>query len=843
MSQYKVELVYTDPEADYAFLSYDSSSVLDFEPTSLILKPDVAEVGMLVAAVGSAKGEEYTVNQGVISRLDKGPTNDDSNIYYIQISGSLGPGASGSPIVTPAGDVVALLCQGWDDATVTYGITLHSAERVLGYLQNGANVARGTMLTTWIPKTFYECRQLHLSSAWEVALHQHTSKDLLVADEVIRGGPADGRILTGDILLKLDGNMITSLVDLVRTLDNQIDDTVDLLLHRAGKEFHTQVRIANFADLKASCIVTVSGAVFHDVTYRQSWKHSIPLEGVVLSQAGNAFRHCGIPSNVLIDSINNERLSGTQDLITCILRVPNKRFVEVAYRSLKDLHRREIAFVRLDLYWYPEAKTYRWDERCWSSERLSMRAEREPSRTLFTKLLLHYDISDPIAREALKSLVKVHSYMPFDVDGYTHVDRKGLGVVLDARKGLVLVSRSVVPHRFCNIHIRIADSVEAEARLVQLDLVQGIAVVQYDTTLVQTTISAAEISISQLQPGAEVVFVGWNCDGTMISTTARVTDNSPFHLDRGKEPQYRPSFQSAVTVDSTMAIHCDSGILLDKQCKLRALWVSWKTGDQEARYAIPSSRFNMTIEAARAGSLLPRRALCLDTEAKTLADCRQMGLSDEWVDRVSDVHEGGGNLFKVRGVSKMGRETSSLREGDIVLTMNDQLVTRPGDFDMMYQHESLEACVWRHGKALSVTVLSEDPNRLETNQIIKVFGATIQAPHHGLREGENGPPSNVYIISVTKGSYADHAALEAKVFITGINGVLIDSIDDFLRVLKSADYSNGILLTIVSWNKLKTKLQYVMTDGYQVSSFPKFTAFIHNLTGFGCRVSRSPRSS
>ena len=55
-----------------------------------------------------------------------------------------------------------------------------------------------------------------------------------------------------------------------------------------------------------------------------------------------------------------------------------------------------------------------------------------------------------------------------------------MGVVIDAEKGLVVISRAIVPYDLCDIYITIADSIIVEGKVVFMHPLQNYAIVRYD---------------------------------------------------------------------------------------------------------------------------------------------------------------------------------------------------------------------------------------------------------------------------------------------------------------------------------------------------------------------------
>jgi hypothetical protein len=90
------------------------------------------------------------------------------------------------------------------------------------------------------------------------------------------------------------------------------------------------------------------------------------------------------------------------------------------------------------------------------------------------------------------SFVGVSCEIPVHLNGYPHDRKSGFGLVIDTEKGLVVVSRAVVPHHLCDIIITIATSILVEGKPVFLHPIANFAVMQYNPSLVNAPVAVCE---------------------------------------------------------------------------------------------------------------------------------------------------------------------------------------------------------------------------------------------------------------------------------------------------------------------------------------------------------------
>jgi S1-C subfamily serine protease len=290
---------------------------------ALELRPDLARVGAEIRVVGNDAGEKLSILSGVISRLDRnapeyGEGYSDFNTNYIQAAAAASGGSSGSPVVNLDGYAVALQAGGRSDGAATdYFLPLDRPLRALECIRRDKPVSRGTIQTQWIIKPFDECRRLGLTPEWEAAVRKDFPKEtgMLVAEVVLPEGPADHKIEEGDVLLKVNQELLTQFIRLDDILDSSVGGKVTILVLRGGEDVEVEVDVGDLHAITPDRFVTVAGGSFHALSYQQARLYAIPVKGVYVCEAAGSFRFECTESGWLIESIDQKK---TPDLETFI---------------------------------------------------------------------------------------------------------------------------------------------------------------------------------------------------------------------------------------------------------------------------------------------------------------------------------------------------------------------------------------------------------------------------------------------------------------------------------------------------------------------------------------------
>lgn len=217
-----------DPDTDLALLRADGAR--DLRYASLGNSKSLRR-GQLVVAIGNPLGFESTVTAGVVSALGRsirsvsGRTIED----VIQTDAALNPGNSGGALVSSKAEVIGINTAIIAGAQgICFAVASNTAQFVLSEIIRHGYVRRAYIgvagQTAPIPR-----RHAVLAGA------DNTMGALLA--QVEQDGPAaKAGLLSGDVVIKLDGVGIHGVDDLIRALDhNRIGKTVEMEVLRLGR--------------------------------------------------------------------------------------------------------------------------------------------------------------------------------------------------------------------------------------------------------------------------------------------------------------------------------------------------------------------------------------------------------------------------------------------------------------------------------------------------------------------------------------------------------------------------------------------------------------------------------
>jgi len=828
-----VKPIYRDPVHDFGFLKFDPASIKYMKVQSLQLQPQLAKVGCEIRVVGNDAGEKLSILAGFISRIDRnapeygGLTYNDFNTEYIQAAASASGGSSGSPVVDVNGFAVALQAGGSTEASTDFFLPVYRVKRALECIQSQLPVTRGTIQVQWMLRPFEECRRLGLSDEAEKRARDKFPEiiGLLVAEVILPEGPADNKIKEGDTLISINGIEISNFIKVDEILDSSVDQDVEIVLQRGGENVVVICKVGDLHDITPSRYLEVAGASFNDMSYQMARIYAIPVKGVFINNAtGSFFLDKTETTGWVIDTINDIDISDLDSFIEVMKTIPDKSRVAMGFRHISDLHSPHNSTIYVDRHWCTSFRlATRNDETgLWDFTELGDPLPAVPPSPRPVKFI-DIPMEQPECSQLSKSLVLVSTTIHVPVDAFPAIRKRQHGLVIDAEKGLVIVSRNVVPHDCLDVHVVVADSLIIPATVEFLHPTQNFAVIKYDPSLILSEVLTPKISETPLKRGDKAFFIGYNYNSRVVTSETKVTDIASINVPRHVlSPRYRGSNLESVAFDTNLCTQCGSGVLADADGTIRALWLSFlgeggKDSDTVYKMGIDITEFAPFIKDFREGKVPKVKIVDAEFFGLSLVQARIRGVSDEWIKQVEDSGKDRLQFLAVSRVSVPGADDpkTNLQPGDIVLSIDDKPVYSITDITAKSLKDKLNFKIVRKRKELEIEVPTVEIK--PTDHLVFWCGAVLQAPHHAVRQSMLNLPSQVYVTNRMHGSPARHYGISSTNFITHVNGIPTPTLEEFVKVVRKIGDNTYCKLRLVSFDNIpfaisiKTNYHYFPT--------------------------------
>ena len=299
------------------------------------------EIGEWVVAIGNPFGLKETLTVGVVSA--KGRNNMGITDYedFIQTDAAINPGNSGGPLLNIDGEVIgintAIFSQNGGYMGIGFAVPIDMAMQVKEQLLSHGKVTRGYIGIYMNPEEMNE--QMAQSFGYK------EKTGVLIAD-VQKEGPADkAGLLSGDIIMELNGKKIVDQASFRRTISTIAPaQKAKLLIFRDGKTKTISVTVELLPDEGDKDTPAESqekplekyGLQIQNLTPDIAKRFQLDAEeGIIVSEVeqGSPAAEAGLQPGMLIVEVNRKKISNTRQFLAelkksekrVLLRVKSER--------------------------------------------------------------------------------------------------------------------------------------------------------------------------------------------------------------------------------------------------------------------------------------------------------------------------------------------------------------------------------------------------------------------------------------------------------------------------------------------------------------------------------------
>lgn len=800
--------VYRDPVHDFGIYRYDPKKLRFIKPRSLPLYPDGAQIGREIRVIGNNAGEQLSILAGTIAKLDRDAPEygigkyNDFNTFYLQAASGTSGGSSGSPVIDIQGRVVALNAGGATGAASSFYLPLGRVKRALEMIQSGRPVSRGALQVVFHYTPYDELRRLGLGEKTEESARKAfpALTGMLVVNEVLPGGPGDGTLQPGDVLVRVNGKLVSEFEPLEQVLDDNVNGSVDLDLERGGKPVSAKLTVGNLHDITPNAYLEFGDSIVHTVSYQMARHFNVAVNGVYVANPGYIFGAAGVPRGAVISSANGKPTPTLAAFEAVVAGVADGERFTVRYSTVDDPNGSSVRSARMDRRWFPANHCLRDDAAgVWQCAPLPALGSLKPETggsTRFSKP------EDSRAASLAPSLVGVGFDMPYSVSGITERNYRGTGLVVDAARGLVVVDRNTVPVSMGDVRIIFAGTLEIPGKVEFVHPLHNLAIVSYDPKLIGTTpVKSAKLLDRRIVPGEAMWVVGMGADSELNSRATMVAGLTPIQLPLSRTMQFRES--NLETIQLVNGPSDFDGALTDADGNVLGLWSSfaWESGrelQQENRGVAIGVVQDML---RRVQGAKPLYSLEAELVPQPLANARRLGLSDEWLRKLEAASPNQRQVLSIVRLVGGSAAVGRLKQGDILLAINDKVVTKFREVELAVADKpEVSVTVWRDGEEKIVPLPTAALTGLDLDRIIMWAGATLQVPHRAMLSQRGIPPEGVYVGYFAYGSPATRYGLFPGRRIVEVDGIPTPDLDAFLKAVSGRPDRSAIRLRTITWN-------------------------------------------
>ena len=829
VNQEEVELtpVYRDPVHDFGLFRYDPQKLRYITPAELPLAPERAQLGREIRVVGNDAEVQLSILSGTIAWLrrpapDYGRGNyNDFNTFYLQATSSTSGGSSGSPVIDIDGRAVALNAGRSSEAASSFFLPLDRVTRALALIRASLPVTRGTLATIFSHQPFDELRRLGLREETQEAIRRRfpDQTGMLVVSQVIPGSVADGVLRVGDVLVKIGGEYVTGFVPLEAVLDQSVGKPVSLSIDRGGQPLDVTLPVQDAHQFTPAEYIEFGDAVVHALSLQQARHYNRPMVGVYVANPGYVFGTADIPRASLIVGVNEKRVDTLDDLESALATLADQQRAAVRFFTFDDPSTSKLRVIRMDRRWFPTRRCHRDDTTgIWPCRPLAAGPVAAPPKA---RSIRFTDQRDDRIRRIASSLVVVNFDMPYTISGIAERHFYGTGVIVDAKRGYVVVDRNTVPESMGDVQITFGGNLEVPGRVEYIHPTHNLALVAYDPALIgYTPVRAARLSEKLPQPGDAVQVVGLRSDFKLIYRTTEVASVDSIQYPVSRTVRFRET--NLETLDLVNGPKDIDGVILDRRGDLAALWSSFafQGSDEPAQEnrGIPAALVRELVDLASERREL--RSLEVEWGHSPLTSARKLGLHEDWVRRLQDHDPQRPQVLSALRTVAGTPAAQALQPGDLLLSIDGRPVTRVREVERAVQKPKVDLVILRDGKTMAISVPTVPLGGRGVRRALMWAGALIQAPYRDMAAQRAVEPYGVYVAYSAYGSPASRYGQLAGRRIVEVDGWPTPDLDSFISAIRSKQNRETVRLTTVTLNNftdvLTLKIDSIYWPAYEI---------------------------
>jgi S1-C subfamily serine protease len=352
-----------------------------------------------------------------------------------------------------------------------------------------------------------------------------------------------------------------------------------------------------------------------------------------------------------------------------------------------------------------------------------------------------------------------------------------------------------------DVRITFAGTLEVPGRVAWVHPLHNLAVVAYDPALVgETPVRSAELSTARVRPGDELFVVGLKGDHRLVAQSSEVASIDAVQFPLSRTLRFRDTNLETISLVNPPSDF--DGVLVDEAGRVLSLWSSfaYQSGQdlQQVNKGVPADILQDLLGHVVDGT--PVHSLEVELVGIPLASARSLGLDEDWARRLETDDPDRRQALQVLRVVAGTPAAEKLRPGDLILSVDGEVVNSFREAERLSQKPVVGLVVWRGGEALTFDLETVALDGRSVERILLWAGALLQEPHRAMAAQRGIEPTGVYVAYFNYGSPATRYGLWAGRRIVEVDGRPTPDLDAFVAAVSGRPDRASVRLKTVTWN-------------------------------------------
>ncbi|MCP5369938.1 MAG: serine protease [Rickettsiaceae bacterium] len=337
------KVVFVDEYVDFAILKINPAEFpIDYEVVALT--EEEPELRSRVFIIGNTEGQGFSFHEGYLADLYEISGDMPQGSYIINVNSA--GGSSGSPVLNSNNKAIGILYGG--GKTHVLALKASYVTHALKAVQNGMSPMRKHIgvITELIS---LDKAQKHFNFEKNLVTKYisdfpNARNRVIAVRTTLNGSPAQGKLQAGDIIWKINGQVIAA--DLAKfdlIMNNCKEPNIKLTLIRNGKILEQEIALYSIEDHAITRMLDFAGALFFEADDHFAFLTGAPIGklSVVNVQTGSSFgvineyfsqNHKNL-YRIQITELDGHKVNDLESLVKVMQDAINKKYVGVRYKN------------------------------------------------------------------------------------------------------------------------------------------------------------------------------------------------------------------------------------------------------------------------------------------------------------------------------------------------------------------------------------------------------------------------------------------------------------------------------------------------------------------------------
>ena len=184
---------------------------------------------------------------------------------------------------------------------------------------------------------------------------------MLTVQQVIPDAPAAGNLEPGDILLRINGELVTEFILLAEILDNSVNTDIEVEVERGGQSVSATIAVTDLHAITPDEFLEFGDAIVNNLSYQQARHYNRAVSGVYVANPGYLLSKSAIPRGAVITEFGGKTIENIDDFANALDQLADGSRSLTRFTTMDSPQNSSVRTFEMDRVWFPVRRCARND--------------------------------------------------------------------------------------------------------------------------------------------------------------------------------------------------------------------------------------------------------------------------------------------------------------------------------------------------------------------------------------------------------------------------------------------------------------------------------------------------